>query len=95
MFRGYVPYLYPEAKGGSPSVDTLAALAVQRAFVGLPEKHRWALAWCYCYPFIAPGRVQRGLAVTRGGLADLVIDARQIVCNLMRKTNGLQHMVAD
>jgi hypothetical protein len=84
MFRGYQPYLYPEASGGGQPVDTVGALAVQRVYVGLPESHRWALRWFYCYPFISPGRVQRELALTRAGLSALVVDARQMMCNRMR-----------
>jgi hypothetical protein len=84
MFRGYQPYLYPEASGGGQPVDTVAALAVQRVYVGLPEAYRWALRWFYCYAFISPGRLQRELALTRAGLSALVVDARQMMGNLMR-----------
>lgn len=83
MFRGYVPYLYPEAQGGGIPVDTLAALATQRAFTRLPCKHRLALRWCYCYPWINIGRVQRELSVSRADLHWLIVDARQMMCNTM------------
>lgn len=95
MFRGYVPYLYPEVGAGGQTVDTLAALAVQRAFVGLSDKHRWALNWCYCYPFIAPGRVQRGLGVTRAALCELITDARQMVGNRIRSEALVTHSQTD
>lgn len=81
MFRGYTPYLYPEAQGGAKPVDVLLALAVQRAFVRLPERHRAVLSWAYCYPWINPGRVQRHLAVTREGLCKLLTDARTMIGN--------------
>jgi hypothetical protein len=87
MFRGYVPYLYPEPTGGARPVDVLLALAVQRAFVRLPERHRAVLSWAYCYPWINPGRVQRSLAVTREGLAKLLLDSRTMMGNTVRAKN--------
>jgi hypothetical protein len=84
MFRQYVPYLYPEVSGGAPAVDVVKALAVQRAYVVMADKHRAALKWYYCYPFISPGRVQRQLAMTRDALAQLVIDSRFMIWNTIR-----------
>lgn len=86
MFRGYTPYLYPEAGGTGSTVDTLGALAVQRAFVQLPEKHRLALRWWYCYPWLHIGKVQRSIGATKAALAALVNDARQMVANTMRSS---------
>jgi hypothetical protein len=94
MFRNYTPYLYPEVSGGGAAVDILLALAVQRAFVKLPERQRAALAWAYCFPFVHPGRVQRQLAVTRDGLAALLSSGRVMIANTVRQPNaigGLQH----
>ena len=84
MFRGYTPYLYPEATGGRRPVDQLLALKVQRAYTAVPERHRMALAWWYCFPYVGDGRVRREMGVTRMELARLVIDGRTMVKNLMR-----------
>lgn len=62
--------------------DELAALEMQRAFVRLPEAHRHAIGWFYCYSWVSPGRVQRELGLTRNGLASMVIDGRQMLCNI-------------
>lgn len=86
MFRGYVPYLYPEAGGSGQTVDTLAAMATQRAYVLLPEQNRLAIRWWYCYPFVAVGKVQRSIGVTKSELAHLVYCARQMMCNTIRAT---------
>ena len=81
MFRLYRPP--PEFSGHEPTrqVDALAAVSAQQKFIGLPEKHRHALAWAYVYPWVPPGKAQRLLALTRQGLADLVHDGRQMLAN--------------
>lgn len=61
--------------------DELAALDMQRAFVRLPEAHRHAIGWFYCFAWVSPGRVQRELGLTRNGLAQMVIDGRQMLQN--------------
>jgi hypothetical protein len=87
MFRGYVPYLYPETGGVGSTVDTIEALAVQRAYVLLLEKHRLVIRWWYCFPWLSIGKVQRSIGTTKGELSALVIDARQMVANHMRGRN--------
>ena len=79
MFRGWVPYMYPEMRLAGTPVDQLAAIATQRRFAALPHSHRVAVGWWYCYPQAHPGKLQRLLGVTRGGLAALVFDARQML----------------
>lgn len=66
--------------------DELSALQTQRAFVRLPESHRHAIGWYYCFAWVNPGRVQRNLGLTRNGLAQMVIDGRQMLQN----TRGVQ-----
>jgi hypothetical protein len=62
-------------------VDTLDGHKLEKAVGQLPEKHRDAIRWHYCFSFINPGRVQRELGVTRMGLADLIHDARSMLKN--------------
>lgn len=81
MFRGYRPYLHPETVPVTP-IDQLGAIETQKAFVRLPVKHRFAISWAYVHPWVSQGKVQRGLEVTRAGLADLVTDGRQMMRNL-------------
>ena len=86
MFRGWTPYLYPELRAAGTPVDQLAAVAMQKRFVELPQQNRVAVGWWYCYPSAHPGRMQRLLGVTRVGLADLVFDARQMLSRLTNIT---------
>lgn len=62
-------------------VDRDAALRIAREVPQLPEKHRHAIQWFY----LQNGRNPRGkaqeLAKSLQGLADLVIDARQMLLN--------------
>lgn len=81
MFRGYRPYAFPESQGGGIPVDTLDAVAIQKLMIRVPEKHRWAIQWHYCFPFISPFKVCRHLGVSRSALNDLVNDGRTMLRN--------------
>jgi hypothetical protein len=80
MFRHYRSSEVWCADNKTP-VDSLDGHRVEKAVGQLPEKHRDAIRWHYVFFFIAPGRVQRHLAVTRSGLADLIHDGRSILNN--------------
>ena len=80
MFRGYRSSNQYSGHVVSDPVDTGDAVRVQKVFVCLPELHRHALQWHYCYP-IAPRRMAQALALTLDGLKQTVIDARQMMKN--------------
>jgi hypothetical protein len=46
----------------------------------LPDKHRKAIHWCYVHPG-SPARAAREIGVTHQRLAELVIDARDMLIN--------------
>lgn len=71
------------AEPGSPvatDADHEDAARIAKGVAALPEKHRQSLAWCYIKP-CAPVHAVRRLGVTMRGLADLVVDARQMLIN--------------
>jgi hypothetical protein len=90
MFQGYRADGYHELQGGAIPVDSLDATAMQKLFPRLPEKHRWALQWSYCYPFIHQGKVCRVLAVTRPALCELVHDGRSMLKNVAIDTSHVR-----
>lgn len=61
-------------------VNTLEAVAMEKAVSGLPEKHREAVRWCYVFPG-NPAAMARRLAVNPRGLRDLVDAARTMLAN--------------
>lgn len=85
MFKHYRAYAFPESSGGGIPVDTVDAVSIQKLFARLPEKHRWAVQWSYCFPFISPFKVCRVLAVSRSGLVELVHDGRTMLKNQAEK----------
>lgn len=87
MFQGYRAGGYHELHGGGMPVDSLDATAIQKLFPRLPEKHRWALQWSYCFPYIHYGKVCRGLAVPKPALCELVHDGRSMVKNIAVDTS--------
>ena len=80
MFRGYRSSDQYSGHTVSDPVDSADAVKLQKVFVGLPELHRHALQWFYVYP-IAPARMARELALTTAGLAQTVIEARNMMRN--------------
>ena len=81
MFQGYRSSEVWAADGPRNPVDQLDGHAVEIAVSKLPKKHRDAIRWTYVFVWIQPGKVQRHLAVTRAGLADLIHDGRSILRN--------------
>lgn len=51
------------------TINTLAALEVERAVALLPDKQRVVLRWCYVWPGLHINAVVRELQTTREGLA--------------------------
>lgn len=97
MFKDYRADGYHELQGGGIPIDSLDATAIQKVFAVLPEKHRWALQWTYCYPFIHVSKVCRVLAVTRPALGELVHDGRAMAKNLAidNASKRVRHSLAN
>jgi hypothetical protein len=81
MFQNYRPDGYHELAGGGTPIDTLDAVALQKLFVHIPEKHRWALQWSYRYSFISVNKACRAFGMSRPDLCELVHDARSMLKN--------------
>lgn len=81
MFRGYRPYLYPEPASSSP-INTLDAAQVQKIMCRVPERHRIAVQWYYIING-SPARICRAMGVNPAGLAQMVVEARTMVRNLL------------
>lgn len=62
-------------------INTLAAHEIERAVSFLPDKHRTALRWAYVFSFVPVNAVRHELGVTRAGLGDLILAARDMVKN--------------
>lgn len=67
----------PELK---PTVDTLDGHKIEKAVGALPEAHRQALRWSYCYK-TNPRIPRRELGVTDEGLIRLIADGRRMLIN--------------
>lgn len=65
----------------SVPVDTRDAHVIAVAIGFLPEKHRRAIDWFYAKKGKNPVGMARDLGFTRQGLADCVIEARQMLIN--------------
>lgn len=63
----------------SVPVDSLDAHKIERAVAALPEKHGPAIRWHYTKPCMGPQRFARNLGITQPELANLVIEARNIL----------------
>ena len=83
MFRLAAPTLNARreihAYGGN-TVDRADALKIARAVAALPEKHAAALNWCYVKP-VSPRRACESIGATMAGLAQLLVDGRQMLLN--------------
>ena len=66
-------------------INTLAAHEIERAVSFLPPSHRTAIRWCYVFPGVPVGKVQRELGATREALAGLIHDARSMLVNRLRE----------
>ena len=79
MFRGYKSSeVY--AQEISVPVNILDGHKIEKAVSVLPEKERAAVRWAYVFRS-HPRRMCTRLAVTEQGLADLIVDGRQMLVN--------------
>jgi len=84
MFRLYrskarqweMPVLHAEA---SPADN----LEIERAVRWLPEPFRTILRWAYCYPWVPVSAIMREAACSRQDVADKLVQARDMVKNLI------------
>lgn len=79
MFRGYKSSEVWVHEVTVP-IDPLDGHRIEKAVQALPEKHRAAVRWAYIYR-AHPRRMCRLLAVSEQGLADLIVDGRQMLVN--------------
>lgn len=79
-FRLYRSTEVHRQETGGSQIDAMDAQAVQKAVTQLPAKHRLALSWCYIKRS-NPQRAANDLGQTLQGLADLIRDGRQMLCN--------------
>jgi DNA-directed RNA polymerase specialized sigma24 family protein len=81
MFKQYRSHAWqwerPEAKA---PINTLDAVAMEKAVSQLPEKHRDAVRWSYVFQN-NPIQMARRLAVSKDGLLALVVDGRSMLNN--------------
>jgi len=82
MWRFYKPpregvNLVPES---SEPINAAEAWKVQQVVKGLPELYRHAIQWFYVFP-VSPRRKAKELGLTVEGLAQAVIDARNMMRN--------------
>lgn len=81
MFRQYRSHAWQwETPTVRTPVNTLEAVAMEKAVSGLPEKHREAIRWQYVWQ-ASPGVMARRLAVTTAGLFELVEQGRTMLIN--------------
>lgn len=81
MFRQYRSNAWQwHAPEYRESCDILDGQLVEKEISKLPEPHREALRWCYVHRCAAI-HACRALAVSYAGLALLVRDGRQMMCN--------------
>lgn len=67
----------------SMPLNTLDAVALEKAVGLLPEKHRFAIRWSYVHCG-NPLAMARTLAVSKQGLADLVDSGRTMLKNKLQ-----------
>lgn len=86
MFRHYKPYLVAREPAGYEEPDSLDAMKVEKGVAALPNKHAYAVRWCYVFPWRNEHRVCRVLAVQPAKLHELIGEGRSILKN--RLTNA-------
>ena len=59
-------------------------LEIERAVVWLPEKHRMAVRWGYCFPWTPVGAVLREIGTNRPGLAEMLVQARDMLITRLK-----------
>lgn len=87
MFRHYRPYLVAREPGGE-APDSLDAMKVEKGVCGLPEKHAYAIRWCYVFPWRNERRVCRLLALQPLDLSGLIHDSRAMLKNRLTNPYG-------
>ena len=60
----------------SQPLNTLECLEIERAVQILPEKHRIAIRWAYCFPNRSATAVRQQIGATREELSRILDDAR-------------------
>lgn len=80
MFRGFKSAQHWEAIPTADPVDSLDAVAIEKAVQKLPEPHRFAVRWCYVYGS-SPRKACQQAGVSKEGLALLIRDGRQMLVN--------------
>ena len=80
MFRSYRSTDVWAPASVSQPIDGLDAQRIAKGVAHLPEQHRHGIQWHYVRP-VAPMRMCRALGLTAEGLAQLVVDGRQMLIN--------------
>ena len=89
MFAAYRSTEVWAAPEASQPVDTIDAQRVERAVCSLGLTERVAIRWHYVKP-VGSHRVARDLGITKAGLAQAVIDARETLRSRLTETrNGI------
>jgi DNA-directed RNA polymerase specialized sigma24 family protein len=80
MFRQYRSSDQWATPNASSPVDQRDAAKIQKAWQQLPARHRAAIGWHYVTPG-SPTKACKAIGCTMDGLAQYVIDGRQILIN--------------
>ena len=62
-------------------IDTVDGHILEKAVSALPEKHRAVIRWYYVFPYIPENKIRRECGLTREMLAQIAIDARNMLHN--------------
>lgn len=62
-------------------IDTQDGHKVEKAVSALPEKHRAVIRWYYVFPHVPENKIRRECGLTREMLAQIAIDARNMLQN--------------
>lgn len=80
MFKWCKSPQHWEAVDLPPQVDPLDAVKLEKAVAQLPEKHRFAVRWCYVHGD-SPKRACQQVGESREGLYELIREGRQMLIN--------------
>lgn len=84
MFRQYRSHAWQwETPVYQVPVNSLEAHLMEKAVAALPEKHRDAIRWSYCFRN-NPIQMARRLGVSKEGLLALVVDGRSMLNNRLQ-----------
>lgn len=62
-------------------IDTQDGHILEKAVSALPEKHRAVIRWYYVFPYVPENKIRRECGLTREMLAQIAIDARNMLHN--------------